>query len=254
MPRILTFTNQKGGVGKTTSALNVGACLSELGHNVLLVDLDPQGNLTQSLLPETPRDTIFTLLLEECSLEDALVHVKDRLSLIPCSAKFANFERQFAADADSQFVLKDFVESLLKASAGQIDYIVFDTPPALGLITLNALVASREVYIPMHSQEYSLTGLQQVMSVADKIKKRINTKLEIKGVFFTRHNPRKQISRNMIEVLKEDHPGLVMNTFVRVNVALEESPSLRLDVYRYAPESNGAADYRKLTKEIIQRK
>lgn len=253
MPRIITFTNQKGGVGKTTSALNVAAALAEKNHKVLLIDLDPQGNLSQSLLQETPRNTIFTVLLEECELEEVAVPIHDNLVLIPCNDKFANFEKYFAADAESQFKLQGFIEDLLESIEGDIDFILIDTPPALGLITLNALVASSEVYIPMNSQEYSLIGFEKVMKVCETIKKRINKDLKVKGAFFTRHNPRKTISKDLTELLKEKHPEIVMDTHIRVNVSLEESPSARQSIFAYDPEANGAKDYIKLTEEIINR-
>ena len=119
MARYITFTNQKGGVGKTTSVLNIGAALASKGYRVLLIDLDPQGNLTQSFMTEMPSDTIFTILMKECSLEDVLFQVKENLLLIPCSSKFANFERQFAADADSQYILTDLLEDIEKAYPDQ---------------------------------------------------------------------------------------------------------------------------------------
>ncbi|UZS00124.1 ParA family protein [Chondrinema litorale] len=252
MARYITFTNQKGGVGKTTSVLNIGAALASKGYRVLLIDLDPQGNLTQSFMTEMPSDTIFTILMKECSLEDVLFQVKENLLLIPCSSKFANFERQFAADADSQYILTDLLEDIEKAYPDQLDFIIFDTPPALGLITLNALVACREVFVPMNSQEFSLTGLEAVVDVVNRVQKRANPKLNMKGIFFTQHNPRKYISRNMADTLAASFPGLLLQTYIRKNVALEESPSLRQDVFLYAPESNGASDYENLTNEILK--
>ncbi|WP_020531858.1 ParA family protein [Flexithrix dorotheae] len=252
MTRIIAFTNQKGGVGKTTSVLNVGAALAKKGKKVLMIDLDPQGNLTQSLLPEPPKNTIFTLLLEECKFGEAIVNTTENLLLIPCNNKFANFERQFAADADSQYIMVDFIEAIKKNFPNQLDFIIFDTPPALGLITLNALVACQEVYIPMNSQEYSLTGLNAVIEVVERVKKRTNPDLEVKGMFFSRHNSRKYITRNMVEHLNSEFPNKLMNTHIRVNVALEESPSLRQSVFDYDPSSNGAKDYSDLTDEIIK--
>lgn len=253
MARCITFTNQKGGVGKTTSVLNIGAALANKGFKVLLIDLDPQGNLSQSFLTEQPADTIFTILMKECKLEDVLIQVKDNLLLVPCNSKFANFERQFAADADSQYILTDFVEDIEKAFPNQLDFIIFDTPPALGLITLNALVACNEVFVPMNSQEFSLTGLEAVSDVVQRVKKRAKPELDIRGIFFTQHNPRKYISRNMEETLGNVYPGMLLKTYIRKNVALEESPSLKQDVFMYAADSNGAQDYDNLTEEILNR-
>ena len=253
MARCITFTNQKGGVGKTTSVLNIGASLARRGFKVLLIDLDPQGNLSQSFLTDLPKDTIFTILMKECKMDDVLLQVKENLLLVPCNSKFANFERQFAADADSQYILTDFIEEIEKTFPNQLDFIIFDTPPALGLITLNALVACNEVFVPMNSQEFSLTGLEAVTDVVERVKKRAKPELNIKGIFFTQHNPRKYISRNMEETLGTVYPGLLMKTYIRKNVALEESPSLKQDVFLYAADSNGAKDYNDLTDEILKR-
>ena len=250
--KIISFANRKGGVGKTTSALNVGAGLALAGKRVLLIDLDPQANLSQSLLKENPANTIFTLVMQECSVTDAVFKIKKKLYLIPCGTTFARFEKQFAGESDSQFILADFLDAMKKQYDKKFDYIIFDCPPSLGLITINAFVASHDVYIPMEAQQFSLEGLNQVRVEVEKIQKRSNKALQIKGLFFSSHNPRTYISRDMTELLNRDYPGLLMNTFIRRNVALEESPSMRQDVFEYDPESKGAEDYVNLVKEIVK--
>jgi chromosome partitioning protein len=252
--RILTFSNQKGGVAKTTSALNVAHCLANKGYKTILIDLDPQGNLTGSFLDEPSNNTIFTVLAGECELEEVIVPITENLILIPCNEKFASFERIFATDPNSQYLLKDFIEEMKEQVEEKIDFVVIDTPPALGLITLNALVASNEVYIPMQSQEYSLVGFEKVMETVKKIQKRVNPALEVKGVFFTRHNDRKIISRELTEKIAASFPSIAMKTMIPVNVALEESPTARQSVFDYAPGSKGAIAYEALTNEIINMK
>ena len=250
--RIVAFSNRKGGVGKTTSSLNVGAGLAKKGRKVLLVDLDPQGNLSQALFPETPGNTIFTLLTGECSVSDGIYNIQDNLSLIPCNKNFSRFEKQFSGEPESPFLLDELIESINKEQEGAYDFIILDCPPALGLITVNAFVAAKEVYIPMEAQEFALNGLTEVYQLAEAVKKRSNQDLKIKGLFFTRYNGRTNISKNMIEVLEEDYPDLLMSTHIRRNVSLEESPSLRQHIYDYAPLSNGANDYDALTNAILK--
>ena len=254
MKRILTFTNQKGGVGKTTSALNVAAEIARNGFKVLLVDMDPQGNLSKSLLPQDPeslKDTIFTLFLKECSLKDALISVRENLTLLPCNKRMAKFEQEFASSADGVYVLTDLLEYIHKKWEEKFDFVVIDTPPALGLITVNAFVASHEVFIPMHAQQYSVDGLKSVLEVIETVQKRANKELKVKGAFFTQHNLRLNISKDIVEYLDKNFDGVLMESYIRVNVALRECVSLKQTAYEYAPSSHGANDYRKLTNEIL---
>ncbi len=251
--KIISLANRKGGVGKTTSSLNIAAGLARKGYRVLMIDLDPQGNLSQSLLKEEAQNTIFTLLMNECTLKEAVVLIKKNLNLIPCNNTFSRFEKQFAGESDAQFILLDFLDALKTYFKNKLDFIVCDCPPSLGLITINAFVASQDVYVPMEAQQYSLDGLRQVLTEAEKIKARQNQDLAVKGVFFTRHNPRTYISHDMIALLEKEFPGLLMKTHIRRNIALEESPSLRQDVFSYEEESHGAEDYNNLVEEILNR-
>ncbi len=251
MSIIISFANRKGGVGKTTSTLNIGAALALRGKKVLCIDLDPQANLTQALLKKPPKNTIFTLLMQECTLPEALCTPQENLLLIPANNTFARFEKQFAGEADAQYVLADFIAALQK-TAPEIAYILLDCPPALGLITLNAFVASHTVYVPMEAQQFSLEGLNQVQAEIQKIKKRHNTQLQLGGIFFCRHNPRTYISRDILGVLAKNYPGLLMQSFIRRSVALEESPSAAQSIFGYAPKSKGAKDYDQLVDEILE--
>lgn len=259
--RTIMFTNQKGGVGKTTTAFNTACCLADKGYKVLLIDLDPQANLTSCFLEQPPSETIYTLLVgtEENkqklsdTVGDVIQPINDNLALIGCNSKFAGFEKYFASNMSAQFLLKEFIEALVEAIPDELDFIVLDTPPALGLITVNAMVASNEVYIPMQSQEFALSGFQNVISTVEGIRNRLNPSLAIKGIFFTSHNPRTNISKQLTAMLKESYPDTLLDVYIPVNVSLAESPSMKQSVFEYAPESKGAQAYNSLTEEIIKR-
>lgn len=250
--KIISFANHKGGVGKTTSTLNVGAAIALKSRNVLLVDLDPQRSLTRSLLKNAPPNTILTVLTEQCLFKDAVFKAKDNLSLMPCDSTFVSFEKQFAKESDSRYVLSDFFNMLQKQYKDRFDYVLLDCPPAFSLITVNALVASHEVYVPMEAQQYSLEGLHQIAWEIDRIRKQDNKKLRLKGVFFSRHNPRTYISKDVVRYLEEKYPGLLLKTYIRQNIALRESPSIQKSIFEYAPKSKGAEDYMCLTEEIVK--
>jgi chromosome partitioning protein len=258
--RTIMFTNQKGGVGKTTSAFNVGCYLAQKGYKTLMIDLDPQSNLTSCFMEE-PTDTIYTLLVntEEnkkglaSTVEKVIKPIHENLAVIGCNSKFAGFEKYFASNMSAQFLLKEFIDTLIQTIPDQLDFIVLDTPPALGLITVNAMVASDEVYIPMQSQEFALSGFQNVITTVEGIKSRLNPALTIKGIFFTSHNPRTNISKQLTGMLEANYPNILMDTYIPINVALAESPSLRQSIFEYAPDSKGAKSYERLSNEIINR-
>lgn len=251
--RIIAVTNQKGGVGKTTSVLNLSAAFARKGYKTIAIDLDSQSNLTRSFLPKEPKNTLYAFFLEECGVEDVLIPVQENLVLIPCNQKFANFEGSFSNKIGAHGLLRKFIQkSLLPILSEQPNFILIDTPPALGLTTVNALTAAREIFVPMHSQEFSISALHNIAQTVAGVKEEFNPDLEIKGIFFTRHNSRKNITQQMIEVLNDEFPNKLMQTHIRVNVDLEESPSLRQDVFAYNPQSNGAKDYQALAEEIIR--
>lgn len=251
MTRIIAISNQKGGVGKTTSALNIGSALAIEGKRVLLIDLDPQCNLSKSFGLIDPEKHIYGVLLREYSIKETVFKVRDNLLMVPCSKNLAAFERNNAGDIESFYILKEQLEIL--TSKVQIDFIVLDCPPSLGLISSNAYVAAQEIYTPMEAQEFSIDGLEEVLKTVLKIKKRLNETLEIKGVFFTRFHGRKLISKEVQEYLHTNFPSLLLQTSIRECVRLKESPSARKDIFSYAPDSNGASDYRSLAQEILEK-
>lgn len=248
MTRIISISNLKGGVGKTTSSLNIAAALAIRGKKVLLIDLDPQCNLSKSLGADTTEKDIYGVLLKEYPIKSAVFKVRDNLLLIPGSKNFPAFEKNHGGDYESFFFLKERLEELL--SRTEVDYVLIDCPPSLNLISTNAYVASKEIFVPLEAQEFSLDGLDLVAETVAKINKRLNPDLKIAGAFFTRFHQRKLISQEVKKILEEDYPSLLMNTTIREDVRLKESPSYKKDIFAYAPESNGAIDYFELATEI----
>lgn len=254
MTHIISIINRKGGVGKTTSALNIANYLSKEGNSTLLIDLDPQGNLSNSIIEKAKSNTIFTLLLEECTLKEVLHEVNPNLYLIPCNEYFARFEKQFAGETDGQYLIKDLIDAISTfPDIPKFEYIIFDCPPALGLISINAMVASNFVVTPIEAQQFSLDGLIQVENEIIKINKRLNPDLKLLGIFFTRHNYQTYLSRDMKDHLSSKYEKQLLKSSIRRNVALEEAPSLKQSIFEYAPDSNGAEDYENLTSELIDR-
>lgn len=248
--RVIAISNQKGGVGKTTSSLNLAAALALNGKRTLLIDLDPQSNLTKSLGVYDPAKNIYGLLLKEYSVkETVVVKIRPNLLLIPASKNLAAFEQNSGTNPDAFYILQEELAELTKSV--DIDFIILDCPPSLGLLSVNAYVAASEVYTPLESQEFSLDGLDEVIKTISKMKKRLNPDLKLSGVFFTRHHKRKLISQEVENIIKQDYPGLLLNTGIRECVQLKESPSARKDIFEYAPDSNGAKDYRNLADEIL---
>lgn len=247
MSKILAFTNQKGGVGKTTSTANVGAGLARAGKRVLLVDLDPQANLTKGLGLLKAEQNVYGALLGEYKLKAYSLHSK--LALVAGSPALSGFEKVKGDDLDREFLLKELLEPLRE----RCDYILLDCPPALGLVTLNAYACAEALYIPLEAQMYAADGLEKVLELVSRVKRRINPALVVGGIFFTRYDQRKVLLRETAEQLRVDHPGLILDSFIRESIALGEAPHKGQDIFAYAPKSAGAADYQALVAEILTR-
>ncbi len=245
--KTIAFINQKGGVGKTTATLNIGAGLAQLGMSVLLIDLDPQANLTAScgIESDTLETTIYNVLQQEKTLS-AIVIKQEKLSIAPASIELAAFERAAATVVEREYLLKRAI------AHEKYDYVLIDCPPSLGLLTINALAAADEVYIPVQTEFLALHGLSQLLDTCKVIWQRINPSLKLGGIIGMRYN-RRRINKEVIEHLRESFKEKVFNTAIRENVSLSEAPSFGLDIYRYKPDSIGAQDYTNLCKEIIQR-
>jgi chromosome partitioning protein len=246
MTRVISISNHKGGVGKTTSAINIGAGLNKLGKKVLLIDLDPQANLSQSLGVIEPERNIYRALRGDFPLEP--VEVIKGLDLIASTLDLSGAEIEIASEAGREYILKELIEPL----RGSYDFIIIDSPPSLGLLTLNAFVASDLVFIPIQAQYLALQGVAKLVEVIDKIQKRLNKELQIGGVFITQYDKRKVLNRDVVATIEGYFKEKLFKTKLRDNIALAEAPTQGVDIFRYQPKSNGAEDYLKLCREILK--
>ncbi len=244
---IVSLLNHKGGVGKTTSAINIGAGLVELGKKVLLVDLDPQANLTISLGIPRQRYTIYEALRGEGELMP--VSYKPNLDVITSSLDLSGAEMELINEAGREFILRE----LLAQIEADYDYILIDCPPSLGLLTLNALTSSRYVLIPLQTEFLAVQGLAKIKQVIDKVRMRLNTQLEMVGVIATMYDSRRVLNRDVVDIIHKYFGDKVFSTYVRDNIALAEAPAQRKDIFAYSPKSTGAHDYLELAREFLSR-
>lgn len=247
MAKIISLLNHKGGVGKTTSAINIGAALVELKKKVLLIDLDPQANLTLSLGIPRQRYTIYEALRGESELVP--VTVKEGLDVVISTLDLSGAEMELINEAGREFIMRELFEFV----QDDYDFIIIDCPPSLGLLTLNALTSSDYVYIPLQTEFLALQGLAKIKQVIDKVRFRLNKKLQIGGVIATMYDSRKVLNRDVVETIRKYFGEKVFNTLIRDNVSLAEAPAQRKDIFEYSKGSYGAKDYLSLSKEILER-
>jgi chromosome partitioning protein len=246
MSKVIAVTNHKGGVGKTTSTINIGAGLAKLGKRVLLIDLDPQANLSQSLGIKDPTATIYGAIRGEHPLQP--VNVLKRLDVVPSTLDLSGAEIELSSETGREYILRELLEPV----KGSYDYVIIDSPPSLGLLTVNALTSADEILIPLQAQYLALQGLSKLLEIVDKIQKRLNKGLRIGGVFITQYDSRKILNRNVVETIESHFKETVFKTRIRDNVALAEAPTQGQDIFRYNPTSYGALDYLALCKEIVK--
>lgn len=239
--------NHKGGVGKTTSTINIGAALVELGKKVLLIDLDPQANLTLSLGIPRQKITIYEALRGEGELQPCTY--KPNLDVVTSSLDLSGAEMELINEAGREYILRELFDTVID----KYDYILLDCPPSLGLLTLNALTSSRYVLIPLQTEFLALQGLAKIKQVIDKVKFRLNKNLDIGGVIATMYDARRVLNRDVVETIHKYFGEKVFKTYIRDNVALAEAPAQRKDIFAYQPRSSGAEDYLSLAKEVLTR-
>jgi chromosome partitioning protein len=247
MGLIISLLNHKGGVGKTTSAINIGAGLVELGKRVLLIDLDPQANLTISLGVPRQRTTIYEALRGEGELVP-YTH-KLGLDVVTSSLDLSGAEMELINEAGREYILRE----LLGQVADDYDFVLIDCPPSLGLLTLNALTSSRYVLIPLQTEFLAVQGLAKIKQVIDKVRARLNKQLEMGGVIATMYDSRRVLNRDVVDTIHKYFGDKVFKTYIRDNVALAEAPAQRSDIFQYSPKSPGATDYLELSREILAR-
>lgn len=252
MGKILSFVNQKGGVGKTTSAVNVAASLGVLGKKVLLVDMDPQGNATSGLgiMKRSISFGMLELLLGKTTPDKAIINTKfNNLSIIPSTLSLASAEFELGDMEDGEYCLKNALEGI----KNDYDYVIVDCPPSLGLLTVNILSASDGVIIPMQCEFYSLEGLSQLMLTVKRIRAHYNSELLVSGILVTMHNPRLLISMQVMDQLEDHYHDILFKTQISRNVKISESPGFGKPVYYHDKKSKGAKEYLEVAKELMAR-
>ena len=253
MGRIIAIANQKGGVGKTTTAINLSACLAEAGKKVLTIDLDPQGNTTSGLgIDKNDLDnTVYELILGECSIYDCIV--KDAIpnvSVLPSNVNLAAAEIELIGVDKKEFILKNEVDFV----KDDYDFIIIDCPPSLNLLTINAMTTADSVLVPIQCEFYALEGLSQLIHTVNLIKERLNPDLEMEGVVFTMYDSRTNLSMQVVENVKANLQENICETVIPRNIRRAEAPSYGMPITMYDPKSSGADSYRKLADELINRK
>lgn len=255
LPRIISVANQKGGVGKTTTAINLGAALAEEGYNVLLVDLDPQGNASTGLgvEPEDRKYTTYDLLLEGAELGDVLkTTAVDGLLLAPATTDLSSADIEMMATEKRSFLLHDALRQPAIDNY-DLDFILIDCPPSLSLLTVNAMVASDSVLIPLQSEFFALEGLSQLMLTVREVRHTANPELRIEGVVLTMYDVRNNLSQQVEMDARGTLGDLVFRTIVPRNVRVSEAPSYSMPVISYDPMSKGSIAYRALAQEMVDR-
>ena len=252
MTRIYTLVNQKGGVGKTTTAINLAAYLSKLGQNVLVVDLDPQANATSCLGVDkrtVTGSTYEALLNEEVSPASVLFNERLQLSLLPSSPSLAGAEVELVEENRREFRLRNALASL----DGKFDYILIDCPPSLGLLTVNGLIAARDgVLVPVQCEYLALEGLGQLTQTIQRVQSSLFPDLSVRGVVLTMYDPRTNLSHDVVKEVNNHFPGQVFRSIVPRSIRLAEAPSYGLPISIYSPASTGAQAYEALAKELLQ--
>ena len=250
MGKIIAIANQKGGVGKTTTSINLSACLAEKGKKVLVIDTDPQGNTTSGFGIEKNEldNTIYELILGECPIRDCVINdVIENVSVLPANVNLAATEIELIGVERKEYILKNEVDYV----KNEYDFIIIDCPPSLNMLTINAMTTADSVLVPIQCEYYALEGLSQLIHTVNLVKERLNPELEMEGVVFTMYDSRTNLSMQVVDNVKQNLKQRVYNTLIPRNIRLAEAPSYGLPINKYDAKSAGAEAYMQLAEEII---
>ena len=252
MGRIIAIANQKGGVGKTTTAINLSACLAEKGQKVLAIDMDPQGNMTSGLGldKDSIEKNIYDLMIGESDVKEVLQKdALDNLDVIPTSIDLSAAEIELIGVEDKEYIIKNAIEKI----KDNYDYVIIDCPPSLNMLTINAMTTDDSVLVPIQCEYYALEGLSQLIHTVELVKERLNPVLEIEGVVFTMYDARTNLSLQVVENVKDNLQQNIYKTIIPRNIRLAEAPSYGMPINLYDSKSAGADSYMRLADEVMNR-
>lgn len=250
MGKVIAIANQKGGVGKTTTSINLSASLAEKGKKILIIDTDPQGNTTSGFGVDKNNleNTIYELILGQCSVQDCIIKdVVKNVSLLPSNVNLAAAEIELIGIEKKEYILKNEVDWI----KDQYDFIIIDCPPSLNALTINALTTADSVLVPIQCEYYALEGLSQLIHTVNLVKERLNPDLDIEGVVFTMYDSRTNLSMQVVENVKNNLNQKIYKTMIPRNIRLAEAPSYGMPIHMYDPKSAGAEAYMNLADEVI---
>ncbi len=247
MAKAISIINNKGGTGKTTTTLNLGAALQKIGKKVLLIDLDSQCNLSNAFNIQNPTEHIGNVMLSKSELSDAIINVNN-IDIVPSVTNLLEFEYMINNEPGREYLLKEVLDK-----NNHYDYVIMDCPPSLGTLAINSLVAADSYIVPMQAENFAFQGLDRILESAEKVQRRMNRNLELAGILMVKFQPRTKFGQAVVKNIAQNHnlDGKLFNGYIRQDISLMEAPAFGQNIFEYAPSSRGATDYLNIAKELI---